>query len=243
MQIAPEPDLFIAKGKVFDLETILPLASIRTHTKTDDVEHVTDAQLSILRDAAFEQAEKYTGWMLRGNKRVTEIVTRRGTYRTRRNQGYRHTLKWPTSDGLIYLYGMATPQQILRVNPDDTSVFIPLQFSLMFGESCCSPCGSVLNGSYGSSFGSDFLGLGEGTVNLGGTILYRAGLSDCMNIPSGIIIGVLRWITWCVEHPGDEILTVRNLVNTSASGILGTSNSALASGALELWRTYDRNNP
>lgn len=44
-----------------DLEELLPLALIRTHTKTDDVPHVTDEQLSLYRSASFEAAEKYTG--------------------------------------------------------------------------------------------------------------------------------------------------------------------------------------
>jgi len=54
-------------------------------------------------------------------------------------------------------------------------------------------------------------------------------------------MGCLQFIAWVVEHPGDELLTMRNKLDSSntAGGVHGIANVALISGALEQWRQYD----
>jgi hypothetical protein len=56
-----------------------------------------------------------------------------------------------------------------------------------------------------------------------------------------VIVGMLQFIAWILEHPGDELLTQRNRRDASAAGggITGSNNIALVSGALESWRAYD----
>lgn len=209
----------IASEKI-DLEKILTLALIRTHTKTDDVPHVTDEQLILYRKAAFEVCEQYTGMLFTQRKPVQESVAIRPSKRWR--ESYIHRMRYPTVDGRIYLYGsqQGASDRVLNVNPGATEIRIPVYQGIFDGDSCCSPCRD------GNS------------VNWGLSILYNAGLDDCENVPAGIIVGVLKFIAWLITNPGDEILTVRNRVSSAQTGIIGTNNGAWASGAIEQWRIF-----
>lgn len=207
-----------------DLEKYLPLSLIRTHTKTDDVPNVTDGQLQLYRQAAFEAAEKYTGRLFTEVRVITEDVA--ATAGRRRRPYYVHRLRYATADGKVYLYGSkVSPNMTLDVAPGQREVKIPVLHDAIDVSSCCDPCST-----------------GRG-VNFGMKATYRAGI-DCERgdgIPAGIITGVLKFIAWMVQNPGDEIMTVRNREAGESSGIAGTNNGAWASGAIEQWRTYVNN--
>lgn len=208
-------------GCKHDLEKYLSLSLIRTHTKTDDVPHVTDEQLALYRQTAFEVAEKYTGRLLTEIRVMTEPVAARA--RSRFRPTYKHMLRYASADGKVYLYGSATSgTRLLEIMPGSREVVIPVSHCAIDLSSCCNPC-------------SD----GRG-VNYGARVTYRAGI-DCDRgdgIPAGIIVGILKFIAWMIENPGDEIMTVRNREAGESSGIVGTNNGAWASGAIEQWRIY-----
>jgi hypothetical protein len=68
---------------------------------------------------------------------------------------------------------------------------------------------------------------------------YKAGFSCPDDVPTLVVLGCLQFITWVIQHPGDEILTVRNRRDARSEGAQGTNNIAIASGALESWRLVD----
>jgi hypothetical protein len=44
-----------------------------------------------------------------------------------------------------------------------------------------------------------------------------------------------------MEHPGDELIGMRNAlsIGSGTGGIIGSNNIAMISGALETWKTVD----
>lgn len=205
--------------KEFDLEARLPISLIRTHTKTDDVPHVTDEQLRLYRDAAFEAAELYTGLLFRRQRQITEETSTDYSARTLRRGYYTHRLKYPSADGLVYLYGTRNGTRSFNVEPGERLVRIPVTHWAIDADPCCAPRCS-------------------GALNHGQRLMYRAGYSCTDDIPQGIIVGVLKFIAWLITNPGDEIMTVRNRLAGDSAGIIGTNNGAWASGAIEQWRMY-----
>jgi hypothetical protein len=203
-----------------DLERLLPLGEIRTHTKTDDVPHVTDNQLRLYRKAAFEACEKYTGRIFSELRVITESVSQRRTRRMR--PFYIHELKHPSFDGIVYLYG--TPygagDRRIDIGPGGRQLRLEVTNGAIDASSCCGgPCD-----------GDQY--------NYGMKAMYRAGVDCAENVPAGIILGVLKFIAWAISNPGDEIMTVRNREAGQSDGIVGTNNGAWASGAIEQWRIY-----
>lgn len=210
-----------------DMNQALSIAMIRQHTKTDDVPSVTDEQLALYRDAAFEAAEQYTGMLFRRTQSISEPVAQKGFYGRdgwgvpRRNY-VKHTLQYPASDGLVYIYGtgQGVNRSVIKIEPGTREVRVPLANLVIDVDQCCDPCRS-----------------GRG-VNHGLMVMYKAGFSSAKQIPKGIILGVLKHIAWSIQNPGDELMTVRNSASTSETGLIGTNNVAWASGAIELWRQY-----
>ena len=205
-----------------DLESILSIEDIRTHTKTDDVEYVTDAQLALYRTAAFEAAEAYTGLLLREIKQYEEPVEQKSDGLNFRKH-FKFKLRHPTVDGKVYLYGSHQKllDRMLEIEPGTRKIKIPVTNESLDSYRCCDPCG--YNGR-----------------NHGMRVSYRAGIRGKQDVPATLILGVLKFIAWNVTHPGDEILTVRNKVNAGESGIIGSNNVALISGAIEMWRTLGK---
>src|SRR5262245_63645284 len=81
---------------------------IRAHTKTDDTPAVLDEQLRMYRASAVEAAEQYAGLLLSGIRNVTEPIE--GPTKTRPGRDwYTFRLKYPVSDGFVYLYGGTHP--------------------------------------------------------------------------------------------------------------------------------------
>lgn len=198
-----------------DPEAILPVALIRAHTKTDDVPSVTDLMLALYRDAAIEAAEQYTGRTWRGDGyRTVDIST---TARDRRSGKTTVRLPEPSYDGIVTVMGGLNPVVIHGV-PGMTRVEIPVYFEAFDASTCCGGCGRA--------------------VNLGYTARYRVGFCDAAKIPAGIRMGMLKYIAWAIENPGDQMVTVNDRSATESGVIRGTNNGAWASGAIEQWRQY-----
>lgn len=202
-------------GRV-DLEQVLSIDMIREHTKTDDTPSVSNAQLALYRQAAFEACELYTGMLFTHTKVIREPVTseyKRGFRRVRK-----HRLKFPPADGMIYLYGGGLLQPIpVRVSESGRDVTIPIIQEALDASSCCSPCS-------------------QGGENFGIMAMYLAGIDCADDIPAIAKMGCLKYIAWAVQNPGDVVMTVRNRAGGGESGIVGTNNGAWASGAIEDWR-------
>lgn len=211
----------VLEGAVNDLEALLPIALIRAHTKTDDVPNVTDEQLALYRQTAFEVCERYTGLLFTAIKVVTENVKSRSGHRNRGRAT--HKLRHPSVDGIVHLYGSYNGQndRTMYIGVGEKEVAVPPVYPHIDLSSCCGgPCGGKSDDPFALK------------------VMYRTG-HDCKKpVPAGIILGVLKFIAWLITNPGDVIMTVRNRSSTGEMGIIGTNNGAWASGAIEHWRIY-----
>jgi hypothetical protein len=218
-----QPPFAPGQTRSFDWDARLSIDIIRAHTKTDDVPAVTDEQLRLYRASAVESAEQYTGLLLSGQRTITEPV--QGPERARPGRSsYTFRLKYPVADGYVHLYGgtHVNDNTTFRVPLGARQVQVPIRKDIVDLRNCCNPCA---------------------TWNLNGGMMaaYNAGYRSIDDVPAGIIHGMLQFIAWCVEHPGDELLTQRNRVETRAglAGLQGSNNIAMVSGALETWVKYD----
>lgn len=211
----------VGEETLFDWDNVISLDIVRQHTKTEDVIGVTDEILAIYRAAAIGAAERYTGYLLSGHRTVTEPIDGPRTLRPGKST-YKFRLRYPVADGIVYLYGGIHPNdnRAFHVRPNARTIDIPVRFSMVDVSNCCNPCSQPL-------------------LNQGMLASYKAGFACVADIPAGVILGCLQYIAWVVEHPGDEILTVRNRRDARSEGAQGTNNIAIASGALETWRTLD----
>jgi len=209
----------------FPVDDRLTIDLIRVHTKTDDIPSVTDEQLRLYRQAAVESAEQYTGLLLSGNKSITEPIDLKINNRSMR-QGYvPYVLQYPASDGIIYLYGALS--EVLRIRPKTRRIHIPTMAALLDVSSACCRDNYSRHGGNGNYVAFEVMAL------------YRAGFTKWDDLPRGIILGMLKYCAWCVTHPGDEIVAVRNRESVSGNLLTGSNNIALASGALDLWQQYN----
>jgi hypothetical protein len=208
----------------------LSIKLIREHTKTDNVPAVTDEQLKLYRAAAVEAAEFYTGMLLSKQKMISEIVE---THMNTQSYGMLYSdmmrpfkeyitirLQYPSSDGIIYIYGNGQNPEMTRVTPNTRKVKIHSRYHFLHPDlsNCCDPCSKHSQGLH---------------------IMYRAGFSCTDQIPAGVLLGMLQFVTWVVEHPGDEVLSMRNTLSARGGALIGTNNIAMISGALESWRQFD----
>jgi hypothetical protein len=218
------PPFPIGEETALDWEARLGIEFIRSHAKIDDVPSVLDEQLRLYRSAAIEAAEQYTGLLLSGQRTVSEAIE--GPARLRPNAiHYTHRLQFPVADGYVYLYGGThiADNITFRVPPGARKIKVPVRKDMIDLSNCCDPCSSAW------------------AVNGGMLASYRAGYKTAHDVPATVILGMLQFITWCIEHPGDELLTQRNRVETRAglAGLQGSNNIAMISGALETWRMID----
>jgi hypothetical protein len=213
---SPEP---LKEGDVrgVNWDEYLNIAMIRQHTKTDDIPAITDDQLRLYRSAAIESAEFYTGLSLSKQKTHSEIIAQ-----PKIRPGHEYAivkLKYPSSDGIIYIYGNGTNPEAVHITPNTRKVKIQGRYFYTPDMSnCCNPCSQATNGL---------------------RIMYRAGFSCADQVPAGVLLGILQFIAWVVEHPGDEVMSMRNTLSARGGAIIGTNNIALISGALESWRQFD----
>jgi len=219
-----ESPISIGEEKPLDWEARLGIEFIRSHAKIDDVPSVLDDQLRLYRSAAMEAAEQYTGLLLHSQRTVEEAIE--GPARLRPNAThYTHRLRFPVADGYVYLYGGThiNDNAVFRVPSGTRKVKVPIRKDLIDLSNCCDPCAKPW------------------AVNGGMLAAYRAGYRSAAEVPTTVVLGMLQFITWCIEHPGDELLTQRNRVETRAglAGLQGSNNIAMISGALETWRVID----
>jgi hypothetical protein len=207
-----------------DWEPRLGIEFIRSHAKIDDVPAVTDDQLRLYRSAAMESAEQYTGLLLKSQRTVSEAVEGPAKVKPHLTY-YTHRLQFPVADGYVYLYGGTHPadNMTFRVPPGARKIKVPIRKDMIDLSNCCDPCARPW------------------AVNGGMLATYRAGYKSANDVPVTVVLGMLQFITWCIEHPGDELLTQRNRVETRAglAGLQGSNNIAMISGALETWRVID----
>jgi len=218
---------------VFDATNILSIDQVRIHCKIEDVPSVTDPQITLYIKSAIEVAEKYLGWYIGSVKQHVETVPeydpmigsiRASLYTNEFSHSFRPfinmELKYPTYDGVVYIFGYVdgSAPKLLRVTPGSTRIKIPSHLAPQNIADCCRPCGND----------------GQSGIR----VAYRAGFKCVDDIPAGVIVGMLKLIAWYISNPGDEIMTVRNRQSRSDTGIVGTNNAALVSGAIEQWRIY-----
>jgi len=218
-----EPPIPVGEEKAFDWNARISLEFIRDHSKTADIPSVTDEQLRLYRAAAIESCTEYTGLLLSGQKNVEEPIEgprKVKPYTTH----YTHHLKYPVADGYVYLYGGShvADNMTFRVPLGTRKIKVPIRKDAIDLSNCCDPCA-------------------KWAVNGGMLAAYRAGYKSVHEVPAIVVLGIMQFITWCIEHPGDELLTQRNRVETRAglAGLQGSNNIAMISGALETWRTID----
>lgn len=205
-----------------DLEVMLPLSMIRDHTKTNDIPSVTDTQLILYRRAAVEAAQAYTGLLLTERRSIQEAIAPDGkSAYTRRRPQRKITVRHAFADPVAYIYGTAgTPPRAVNVNVGSRKAIVPILHGEFEINNCCDPCGK---GRY-----SDM-------------IQYSAGFQCLTQVPAVLVLGCLKYITHVMENPGD-IVVATNEAGGKASGQIGLSqsaNPAVASGAIELWRSVD----
>jgi hypothetical protein len=204
----------------FQEEDVLPIEVIREHSKTDDTPMVTDNQLELYRKFAFEQAEIYTNRIILGHANVIErfridASNERDSLRPRKARKLTLTYM-PIEKRIIIGDARGGNKAYVDLRENRRKVEIPAScFSVDIGN-CCS---------------------GNG-LNYDAMTQYTTGYRNKEDIPSTILYGCLKVITWAIANPGDELLTVRNRLGTTETGLIGTNNGAWASGAIEHWRTY-----
>lgn len=204
----------------FDLEKVLSIEDIRSHTKTDDVPSVTDFMLKLYRKAAFEEAQAYTGLLVMGQLIITEDVNPPVfTYRGAQSNTFVHHTKYAVAQNFVWYYGLKQrrPDRI-PVAVGSSDIKLPRQFD-DFGMGCCNPCGSTSNSR----------------------IQYVAGYSCITEVPATLLLGALKFISHVIENPGDFVTVQGTSGGKRASGdIAAAANPAWASGAIEMWRTLKR---
>lgn len=216
--IASPPEL---KGVRFDQARILPDQLVWDHTKTDEVSLPVNL-LNMYRNAAFEAAERYTGMLFREQRVVTQDVadTRDLTAGHRWKSHYTVKLKYPTVDGVVYLYGdnkHAMRVQELSAVPGSNTIKVPHNhFALDMTPCCGDPCG-------------------KRPGNFGMRLMYRAGFNCEDDIPECVKMGALKYIAWVQANPGSDD-TGRDGSYQGNVTQAGGNNASWKSGAIEEWR-------
>lgn len=191
-------------------EDLLSLPLIRDYTKTDDNPGVTDLLLRLYRDAGFEAAEEYTGMNFSSGKTINDPVTRIG------KRTGRIDLKHSLGQQEVTFYGgsLMSPVTTLGRIGDRHVMFPNGHPDRFYTIGDCAKCGS------------------DAPL----MVTYVTGRQcNAGPVPNAILMGVLAYIAWKVENPGDVIMTTRNAQTAGASGLQGSNNAVLLSGALDEW--------
>ena len=206
----------------FKAEEVLPISTIREHSKTDDTPLVTDHQIELYRAMSFEQAELYTGRIIFGNASVMERFyidgSDEGRLRPRRTQRIKLNYA-PMERKVIVSDFSGMNKSIVHANLNSRKLEVPQDCVGVNMGACCA--------GHGMEYQAQ--------------VLYTTGYRDKDDIPNTILYGCLKLLTWSIFNPGDELLTVRNRLGTTETGLIGTNNGAWASGAIEHWKTYQVN--
>ena len=209
----------IISEKKMDLEVLIPMELMRDHTKTNDIIQITDEQMRYYREVSLEQAEIYTGRFVHRLVTIQEEV-QNGSGRKGFRESYRVKLSYTPLGGRLMLSGPGGQRVQARTKRDDRIVELQAMTTEISWNDCCNPCGG------GAKTNRDF------------KAVYESGYRTPEEVPSTIVYGCLKFITWAMANPGDELLTVRNRLGTTETGLIGTNNGAWASGAIEHWQGY-----
>jgi hypothetical protein len=206
------------KADPYDLEKWLSISLIRSHTKTDDIPSVTDELLEVYRAAALQAAADYTGLRLTERMTVVEdVFPPVGTSAAARAGYFIHDLQYPTAQPDVWYYGHKNNSPMkLTVKINSRRLRLPIDRA-DFGLGCCNPCGPT-------AFSK---------------VQYVAGYDCLSKAPVAIKLGALKYIAHAIENPGD-LVRVSNEAGNIESGSVGAANAnnpAVASGAIEIWRS------
>jgi hypothetical protein len=170
-----------------DYEALLPISLIRSHTKTDDVPSVTDELLDLYREAAFEAAKIYAGFELSPDGYTTQTVPKSDAV----NLYIR--LKRPAVDGVVVVEDGSTVS-VANVAPGSQELRLNLLPSIFDAVDGWSGPKSFTSNCCGTQvdLGTDAL-----------TIRYKSHDGSPLKVPSGIKMGLLQYIAWAIENPGD----------------------------------------
>lgn len=217
------PPIPIGREIAFDWELRLGIEFIREHAKISDIPSTTDNQIRLYRASAIEACQEYTGLLLSGQRTVQEPIESPNKVKPWATH-YTFHLKYPVADGYVYLYGgnHIMDNTTFVVPLGTRKIKVPIRKDMFDLTNCCDPCA-------------------KWAINGGMLAAYLAGYKSVNDIPASAILGMMQYITWCIEHPGDELMTQRNRVETRAglAGLQGSNNIAMISGALETWRVMD----
>lgn len=213
----PNDRLAAMRGVSFDYEKLLSMELVREHTKTDDVMSVSDAQLSLYRKAALQAAEKYTGLLFTGQRVIQEVVNYPGSFWEGNNYFFEHRARYAFAQPFAFLYGdraRAIEQITVTVGSNIARL---TNHPGDFGQGCCNPCNARSNPM----------------------LQYVAGYACEDDIPAAIALGALKYIAHVIENAGDLVIatTPSGVPNSRGVGVMEAANPALASGALDIWRT------
>ena len=211
--VVPDPR---ESDRFHDMELILPIALIREHCKIDDVATVGNEVLKLYRQAAVETAEAYTGLLIAEKKWVTEMVDHPDFSTNHRALFFEFKAKHMFANPIGYYYGFhgMHPQKVgLKIG--HSTARLPI-IANDFGLGCCNPGNSKSQENF----------------------MYMAGYDCERSIPAAFKLGALKYIAHVVENAGDVVVsTLATGRSTGGLDASAGSNPALASGALEIWRT------
>lgn len=224
-----------------DIEKILSLDLVKIHCKIDDLPGITDEQLMLYREAAFEAAELYTGkkWVRR--ERIEQEI-KSPRFRTIAQAGVARVtveLDYLPVNGIVNVYGTGSQPlfwlsgqalPFMRQDFYSTIKLPPGAQSFQMQNDQMFYSAGVTGNCYGNNDGMSFEHAGLKAV-------YIAGPPSHEKIPAGLKLGCLKYIAWSVENPGDQFvpMVVRQVGVTTVS-----NDPAFSSGAIDEWRRLRR---
>lgn len=205
----------MSEAKPVNVADLLPMGLIRSHCKCDDTPNITDEQLELYREVAFEQAEMFTGKHWAGVKEIVEPVNRAQYDLINRRFG-RVRIKSIPIDGMVMLVG-AGHNAVFTLKAGTNYIDLADRKNSWGNASqsagCCSSCVTSNNQ----------VGYRNFTLEMPNWV-YKTGVKCKEDIPAGIRLGCLQFIAWAMENPGD----------------IASPDSVRASGAMAQWNNYKR---
>lgn len=220
------------------LEEILSLDLIKIHCKIDDLPGITNEQLELYRQSAFEAAERITGkkWSTR-TREEQEIKSPK--FRSIAQVAIARisvTLDYEPLRGIVNIYSRSD-QPLFWLS----GIQLPMQLSSGYATIKLPPHSQSFEMSNNEMFMSPGnMDCSEREVRfemVGSKAVYVAGPETPDAIPAGIKLGCLKYIAWSVANPGDQFvpMVVRQVGVTTVS-----NDPAYSSGAVDEWRRHRR---
>ena len=220
------------------LEEILPLDIVKVHCKIDDLPGITNDQLELYRQAAFEAAERITGKRWSGRFRQEQAI-QSPKFRSLAQIAIarlRVNLDYEPIDGIVNIYTRSNEPLFWL-----SGVQLPMQMSTEYRTIKLPPGEQSFEMSNNEMFMSpanmDCSEREFGFQMAGATAIYLAGPKNAAAVPAGIKLGCLKYIAWSIANPGDQFvpMVVRQVGVTTVS-----NDPAFSSGAVDEWRRHRR---